>query len=240
MYSTLAMSFFTLLFTLLSFSTSLCFAQEDRVFIDQSRIPLNADSVGGFVPPGWKIEEQASGDLNNDSLPDYVLKLVGDESATGDDGIAYAGQRALVIVFGNKNGKLSRAAVAGKLLQCTTCGGAFYGAMEAPAKIRIEKDVLIVEQDHGSRDVVTQTYRFRYEPDTRKFVLIGFDFACRDRATGEEVSESTNYLTGVRITARRKGKTDKTSRESVSKEKTPIEQVDSEEYDAAAVKRLHL
>jgi hypothetical protein len=185
------------------------------------------------------MEEQVSGDLNNDSIPDHVLKLVEERPSTKDD-LPDERQRALVIVLGNKEGKLFRAAVADRLLQCTTCGGAFYGVGEAPANIRIKKDVLIVDQDHGSREVVTQTYRFRYEPGTGRFALIGFDFTSYDRATGEEISESTNHLTGVRIVTRKKGKSNKTSQQSVPKEKVYIEQVDSEQYDAAAVERLHL
>ncbi|MFZ2445716.1 MAG: hypothetical protein WAW37_05120 [Syntrophobacteraceae bacterium] len=97
-----------------------------------------------------------------------------------------------------------------------------------------------MHQEHGSRDLATQTYRFRYEPATGKFALLGFDFTSSDRATGKEASESTNYLTGMRVVTRKDGKKDTTSRQSISREKVYIEQVDAEKFDAAAVKRLHL
>lgn len=227
------------LLTLLFFFASLSFAREQRALIDPSQIPLEASSISGFVPQGWKLEEEISGDLNNDSIPDYVLKLVEDVPAAKGD-VANERQRALIIVFRNKDGKLFRAAFAGKLLQCTTCGGAFYGTGESPANIKIKKDVLIVDQDHGSREVSTETYRFRYEPDTKRFALIGFDFVSADRSTGKSVSESTNFLTGVRVVTQSGDKTDKTSRQSVSKDKIYIEQVDHEQFEAAAVERLHL
>lgn len=214
-------------------------AQGERARIDRSRIPAEAENVNSFVPTGWKTEEQVTGDLNGDSLPDYALKLVEDKPAKKDD-VANDRERALVIVMNDKSGKLSRAAVTDKLLQCTTCGGAFYGVMDAPASVQIEKGILIVDQDHGSRDVTRLTYRFRYEPETKKFLLVGFDLASNDRLTGMVVTESTNYLTGVRIVTRGKGKKDTTSRTQIPKNKVYLEQVDNEEFETAALERLHL
>ena len=214
-------------------------AQNERVRIDQSLILAEAENVNSFIPKGWKIEEQVTGDLNGDSLPDYALKLVEDKPAKKDD-VANDRERALVIVMNDKSGKLSCAAVTDKLLQCTTCGGAFYGVMDAPASVKIEKGILIVDQDHGSREVTRLTYRFRYEPDTKKFLLIGFDLVSNDRLTGMVVTESTNYLTWVRIVTRGKGKKDTTSRTQIPKNKIYLEQVDNEEFETAALERLHL
>lgn len=212
--------------------------QENRVSIDKSRIPLEASDVNGFVPPGWKIEEQVMGDLNGDSVPDYALKLVEDKPAKDSDDSATERQRALVVVLKNRDGKLTRAGVAGDLLQCTRCGGAFYGVVESPANVEIEKGVLTVEQDHGSREVTDLTYRFRYEPGSKRFALIGFDITSHDRLTTEVVTESTNYLTGVRVTRRMKGRSNKSSRKNISTKKIYIEQVDNEKFEEAAAKRL--
>jgi hypothetical protein len=213
-------------------------AQENKINIDQSRIPNEAGDVKDFVPPGWKIEEQVAGDLNGDAVPDYTLKLVEDKPAKDKDDTATERQRALVIVLKNSSGKLSRAAVTDKLLQCTRCGGAFYGVVEAPANVKIEKGIIIVEQDHGSREMGDETFRFRYEPETGKFALIGFDYAYHDRLTAGAMTESTNYLTGVRETFRGKGKKDTKSRTIVPKQKIYIEQVDSEKFEEDVSKRL--
>ena len=62
--------------------------------------------------------------------------------------------------------------------------------------MKIDKNVIVVEQDHGSREVSETTYRFRYDPASQHFILIGFDYAERDRVNGKNASESTNYLTG--------------------------------------------
>ncbi len=200
--------------------------------IDKSRIPLEANDVKEFVPPGWKVEEEVSGDLNGDSLADVALKLVEDKPAKRDNEFPNERQRALVIVLKNKAGKLSRAAVVGNLLQCTACGGAFYGVVEAPASVTIEKGVLVVEQDHGSRNVSDATYRFRYEPPTGKFVLIGLDVTDNDRLGGGTISESTNYLTGTKIIKRfRSSGRDTTSRKRIPRKKIYIEQVDHEKYE---------
>src|SRR5438105_2999684 len=175
-------------------------AQDDRGAINKSLVPAEGSDVGAFVPKGWKIEEQLKDDLNADSIPDYVLKLIENKAGKDKDDYPMERARALVIVFGRADGKFIRAAVADKLLQCTTCGGAFYGVVEAPANVTIEKGVIVVEQDHGSRWVTDMTFRFRYDAPSGKLLLIGFDFTNNDRAEGNAVSESTNYLTGARIT----------------------------------------
>jgi hypothetical protein len=219
---------------------SVCLAQDDRRLIDKNRIPAEAETVEGFVPAGWKIDAQVTGDLNADSLPDYALKLVEDKPAKDEEGVATERQRALVIVLRKQGGKLSRAAVADKLLQCTRCGGAFYGVSESPANVQIEKGSIVVDQDHGSRNLTNTTYRFRYDATKAQFILTGFDYADADRATASVVSESTNYLTGVRIVTRGKGNRDVKSRSTIPVKKVSLEEVDSEKFEAAAAKRLGL
>lgn len=217
---------------------SLSFAQDERVLIDKSRVPAEADNVGKFAPPGWKIEEQVSGDLNGDGLPDYALKLVEDKPAKDNDDVATERSRALVVVLQNKDGKLVRAGIADKLLQCTRCGGAFYGVVESPANVKIEKGAIVVDQDHGSRDLVNTTYRFRYDPETQRFILIGFDYADADRMTATVVSESTNYLTGARVVTR--GKRNIKTRSQIPKTKIYLEQIDYEKFEEDVGNRLNL
>ncbi|HYV25461.1 MAG TPA: hypothetical protein VE969_09520 [Pyrinomonadaceae bacterium] len=215
-------------------------AAQDEVVIDKSLVPATADDLQKFVPRGWKIEEQIKGDLNGDSVADYALKLVedkADKDASGDPTERY---RAVVIVFQEAGGKLARAAVVGKLLQCTRCGGAFYGFVETPATLEINNGIIEVNQDHGSRNLTNTYYKFRYDAATKQFVLIGFDYADADRLTATVVSESTNYLTGVRITTRGKGNRDVERRTVVPKKKISIEDVDYAKFEEAASKRLGL
>ncbi len=214
--------------------------QDERVVINKSLVPAAADEIQKFVPRGWKIEEQLKGDLNNDAVDDFVLKLIEDKPDKDPNGDATERSRALVIVLQEQGGKLSRAAVAGKLLQCTRCGGAFYGFVDAPANVQIKRGVIEVDQDHGSRNLTNTYYKFRYDAATKQFILIGFDYADADRLTANVVSESTNYATGVRLTTIGKGKRDVKRRTIVPKTKISIENVDYEKLEEQASKRLGL
>jgi hypothetical protein len=229
----------SLLVIILCVATS-TFAQDEAGTIDVSRVPAQAKDAASFAPAGWKIEEQVTGDLNGDSLPDFVLKLVEDKPAKDADDMPTERGRALVIALAEKDGTLKRAGVADKLLQCTRCGGAFYGVVETPASVTIEKGVVVVEQDHGSRNLTNTTYKFRFEPATQRFMLIGFDFADADRLTAQVVSESSNYLTNSRVVTRSKGDRDIKTKSGMSRHKFYLEDVSHEEFEAAAYKRLKL
>ncbi|MSP37827.1 MAG: hypothetical protein EXR70_04990 [Deltaproteobacteria bacterium] len=211
-------------------------AQQRKPLLTPARIPLTAKSPRQFVPAGWTIEEQIVGDLNRDSLPDVVLKLV--QSKTSNSA-ADAGekQRALIILFRGKNDQWRRAAIADRLLQCVTCGGALYGVKEAPAHVAIDKGILIVKQDHGSRNVVDQTFRFRHDKKIGKFLLIELDRADRDRANGELIEQHTDFLTGLKTASKsrydeagQKFVVKSSARTKVAKSRIPIEQVDHQKY----------
>jgi hypothetical protein len=210
--------------------------QESETTINKSLIPIQADALLKFVPPGWKIEKKLTADLNGDSLPDFALELVENKPEKDQNGDPTERSRALIIVLQDQDSKLARAGVADKLLQCTRCGGAFYGVVASPANVKIEKGVIVVEQDHGSRDLTNTTYRFRYDHETQRIILIGFDFADADRLTGKDVSESTNYLTGVRRVTRGRA----TTASTIPRKKIFIDDVDYEQFEEDAGKRLNL
>ena len=215
-------------------------AGQGEIRLDKSRVPAVAGNVKEFVPSGWKIEEQLTGDLNGDGVSDHALKLVEDKPAKDQDDVAIERSRALVIALGQKDGKLGRAGIAAKLLQCTRCGGAFYGVVEAEANVSIEKGTLVVQQDHGGRELTNTSYQFRYDPETQRFVLIGFDYSSADRMTAQVISESTNYLTGVRKVSRDKGEKTLNSSTRFRRTKIFLEQVNSEKFEEEAEKRLRL
>ncbi|MDQ4120171.1 MAG: hypothetical protein M3209_01730 [Acidobacteriota bacterium] len=210
---------------------------ETTVSFDEAALPRSADRIEKFVPSGWTVEETITGDLNNDALPDAAVKLIEKMPVNADKDDPPSRNRVLLILLKNKEGTFERATAAKKLLQCTRCGGAFYGVVEAPANVEIKKGILIVRQDSGSRNVVETTFRFRYDPSVKRFALIGYDEIDRDRATGETRSESTNYLTGVKITEifqynQKLDKDVKKQRRQSKVAKTPqyLEEIDNESF----------
>src|ERR1041384_8502980 len=132
---------------------AICAGQDERVVIDKGLVPATADDLQKFVPRGWKIEQQIKGDLNADLVADFALKLVEDKPDKDANGDLTERYRAVVIVLQEAAGKLTRAAVAGKLLQCTRCGGAFYGVVETPPTLEIKNGIIEDNQDHGSRNL---------------------------------------------------------------------------------------
>lgn len=205
---------------------------------DRNSVPATAAKVEGFVPKGWKIEEQVKGDVTADGVSDVLLKLIEDKPKKEDEFVDR--NRVLVIAVADGKGGFRNAAVADKLLQCTSCGGAFYGVVDAPANVSIEKGVIVVNQEHGSREVTDTTYRFRYDEQPGMFILIGFDYSSRDRAAGGIWSESTNYLTGKRVTTTSKGKKTTTKTTQVTKMRNSIDEVDYDKFESEATHRLGL
>jgi hypothetical protein len=146
--------------------------------------------LSDFVPKGWKIEDQQTGDLNNDSVPDLILQLLS-ENAKDED---Y--DRTLLILFKSQDGSLSKAVEAKKILRCSKCGGMLGTGL---SEIKVEKGVLILDTLYGSRDSVNYILRFRYDAGSKKFQLIGEDIITADRAKGTQETTSINYLTNKKI-----------------------------------------
>lgn len=173
--------------------------------LDPAKLPLTAATANDFVPKGWMIENETIGDLNNDSIPDLAVTLV-EQLPPGAKEIEVTGpperQRALLILFKTQNGKFQRVALANKVLLCTRCGGAFFGMVETPTNVEISKGVIIINQEYGSRELDKETFRFRYEPETKRFAFIGVDVSSHDRLTGENVVQSINFLTGFKLTTK--------------------------------------
>lgn len=214
-------------------------AAQDHV-IDIDKIPATATSPEQFAPAGWKLEEAVKGDLNGDGTPDYAIKIVQERTKDKDGVPSNTGERVLILGL-SEGGKLRRSAVADKLLQCMECGGAFYGVVDAPSDVKIDKGVLIIDQDSGSRDVTETTYRFRYDEQPSMFILIGFDYIARDRATGDSWTESTNYLTGKRVTTiGKKGRGGPEKVAIVKKMRYSISEVNDSDLPAETTHRLGL
>ena len=221
------------------FLTLSAFASQDepRRFLDPQAVPAEGRAPEDFVPRGWKLEgEVVIADLNRDGSPDAVLRVVEDLPAENKEGTVNTRHRALVVLFARPSGGYERAAVAAKLLYCSTCGGMLSDPSGASTAVEIKSGVLVVTQFSGSREATDFTQRFRYDPASRRFRLIGEDSNTYDRLTGESDKVSTNLLTGLRVTEsykiKRKGGEPvlvSSKRERVRAPKRFIEEVDYEQ-----------
>jgi hypothetical protein len=214
---------------LLTVFTSQVFAQDDVSRIDKSKVAASGAKASDFVPAGWKIETEAKGDVNGDGRADVVL-VVQEEKA------AEAKQRghALIILTAQGDGSWKNAAVADRLLQCADCGGNM-----AELDVKAEKGAIVVFQAQGNNgsSLTNETYRFRFDHATGRFLLIGADYVSSG-GPDKVVSESTNFLTGVRKTTRPKGKRDVTTSARVEKTKTYLDDIDYQKMEEAAFKRI--
>jgi hypothetical protein len=208
----------------------------ERRLLDPQLVPAEGRAARDFVPKGWKVETDegvVSGDLNRDGSPDAVLRLVEDLPVEGPDGTLNTRHRALVILLAKPGGGFTRAAVAARLLGCSLCYGALGDPEGGNIQIGIKGGVLDVSQLSGSREATDLTLRFRHDPATGRFQLVGEERSDYDRAAGGGTGTSTNYLTGVRVakttTVGRGGRESTTSRTTrVPRTRRFIEDVDYE------------
>lgn len=154
-----------------------------------------------FVPGTFRVEARIRADIGGDARPDRVLVLVERSRRAGDTGTVPTLRRRLVLLKARTDGGFVLIGEGRRILLCTTCGGALFGAVRTPVTVRVRRGVVVVEQTRGSREVVFERFRVRAEGalSTR---LIGRDVRITDRLTGAETSVSTNLLTGDRITTR--------------------------------------
>ena len=210
---------------------------EERRYLDPKLVPAEGRSARDFVPKGWKVETDegvTSGDLNKDGAADAVLRLVEDAPVEGADGTLNTRYRALVILLARPGGGFARAAVAAKLLGCSLCYGVLGDPEGGNIQVEIKNGVLDVSQLSGSREATDLTLRFRHDPATGRFLLIGAERSDYDRAAGGGTGTSTNYLTGVRVvkttTVGRGGRESTSSRTTrVPRARRFIEDVDYEQ-----------
>jgi len=161
---------------------------------DPSKLPREGRSLDDFTPAAWTVADQAEGDLNGDRVADRAAILV--RKPAGPEDFTES-PRVLLVLIGGADGKFVRAGSQANLLVCVHCGGVKEGV-----GAEIDKGVLIVNQLTGSREFTDQTWRFRYDAKSRRFLLIGLDVTNGDGAVGTGVTESYNFLTGVKISER--------------------------------------
>lgn len=194
---------------------------------DSSSSPTQA-TIEAFIPAGWQVAQQISGDLNGDRRQDAVLKLSRD------------GQFDLIVLLATSSG-WQQLAHAPNLLLCGGCAGPLGTNQGGHIRIEIEDDVLLVKQIAGSRGAVEIVHRFWIDRPSDQLVLIGEDVNPYDRANGNEIRDSRNFLTGKRIIEEYRGNPDGGGKElirtqtlTVSRQLQPIDAIDIEQVRSSA------
>jgi hypothetical protein len=166
-------------------------------------LPRQAASAKGFVPAGWALESQVSGDLNRDGIADLALVLreqnpqniVPNDNGLGENPLD-ANPRILAVAFGRQSAGYTLA-----LENHTLIPRREVPTFDDPLSeggVAIERGTLRVTMGFfasaGSWATSTTTYTFRHQ--NGRFELIGFDRDETQRNTGETSITSINYSTG--------------------------------------------
>lgn len=158
-----------------------------------------ARTADSLMPSPFRVEHRVEVDLDKDG--DRDVAMVGVDGAVpapaergDDDG---DGNRVLVVARRDRDG-FRVVGIGRDALLCRTCGGAFWGVIPTPVELSAARNVLVVVQEAGARELTGWTHRYRIERGRVR--LIGLDRAVTDRLGPSTVSRSTNLLTGVTIT----------------------------------------
>jgi len=167
------------------------------------RLPGQAASVEGFVPQGWILEAQASGDLNRDGHADlaFVLrqndpKNIVENSGHGENPFN-TNPRILAVAF--RNGPAGDYVL--HVENRTLIPRPTIPTADDPLGtqgVKIERGGLRVQlswwMSVGGWETFTATHIFQYR--NSRFELIGYDRYDTHRGSGDTRETSVNYLTG--------------------------------------------
>ena len=175
-------------------------------------LPRQAATAEGFVPAKWRLEAQASGDLNGDGVADLALVVAASEDAT----TATPRPRTLAVATGRPGGGYVLAAKNHALIPPEAGNDAddpINGIASGGVKIR--NGALVVSlgrfSSMGSWEMGTSSFTFRYR--NGRLMLTGYDDLSVNRGSGAISETSVNYLTRR---VRHKQGTTETDRETVS------------------------
>jgi hypothetical protein len=150
----------------------------------QSGASVEPATIEAFVPEGWEMTQRLDADLDGDRRVDTALLL------TRVDDQDDHSRRLLVLMA--RDGSLW---AAGQV--------ALEMHPEAPV-LTAKRGVLVLEYEQGgASNSMMGTYRYRYEPTSRRMRMIGVDLSSYSRTNSVDAVEiSANLLTGDRIVKR--------------------------------------
>lgn len=157
-------------------------------------------SIDAFIPKGWKLIRETSGDLNKDGLEDIagVIELVKDYEINIED----APPRILFIAFKEKD-VYHLSIQTDKAILRSDMGGVWGDPFD---NISVDRGSILITFYGGSNYRWGQVFRFRFQ--NNGWYLIGATIYSRCTGSGEESNEDYNLLTGkmIKITVDESGK----------------------------------
>ena len=171
-----------------------------------------AAAPSGFVPPGWRIEHEERGLLDDDALEDVLLVLrmddpgnIIDNDGPGPDRFD-TNPRMLVAAVATSDGDWRQVMVDQALvprpvnpaMEDALCTDSSCGVEIRPD--RTWRVSLGSWSSAGSWSMRTVAYTFRFERDCMR--LLGYDDMDLHRASGAIMERSVNYLSGRAWTQR--------------------------------------
>jgi len=157
-----------------------------------------AAGVGGFVPAGWKVDLQQSGDLNGDGLSDLMFVLIDDDpkNLVSDPGFGdnpvNTNPRILGVALAQK-GKTYKLSLQNHTLIPRIVEDVFEDPLQKDGTVISNGTMKISLYGFGS-SIWQPVLQFRYAHG--HFELIGCERSSHDRFSGITTNTSVNYLTG--------------------------------------------
>ena len=173
--------------------------QANGQFREYPQLPNNAQSLNDFIVDGWKLMDNARGDLNKDGVEDIAFVLQSRDSIPAEDEASHWSipdyPRIMGIAFWDGETNSYRLEVQSNEFVITQGGN---GAMEEPFKgVWIGKGTLSFDFGYwssaGTWYTGTSAYIFRYQ--NKRFELIGQELTSLHRATHATTEISINYST---------------------------------------------
>lgn len=192
-----------LLLTPLLLTAPTASAQELRIPpVDYPVLPARATTADGFLPSGWRIEEQLSGDLNGDQRDDLVLVLRQQDprNIVEHDGFGISpldsNPRILAIAFAGPAGGYTLAAQNHTLItrhEAPNLSDVFEDGPGVSIVRGTLRTTLFFFSNAGSWSTGSASFTFRWQDGA--FALIGYDSSSLMRNSGHTESLSINYAT---------------------------------------------
>jgi hypothetical protein len=189
------------------------------------KLAAQGASPDAFVPPGWRLENAVTGDLNGDGRPDAVLILRDNDPKkfieTGRESLPKfdTNPRILAVIFAGDKGGYSLALENHTFIARTD--DSFQQDPLDPngiqeGEVAIRNGALRITLGYFGGNMGRMTYTFRFQ--NGRFEMIGYDRVDVTRNSGVMNDISINYSTGQMV--RKKGNISD-DREKVTRSRLP-------------------